>query len=272
MKKLIKNLIPPVFLSVYRAFFNLKYGWKGNYKTWLDAEIVSTGYDQTIVLEKVRSSLISVKKGEAVYERDSVLFNEVQYNWPLLSALMLCSAKKGGSLSLLDFGGSLGSTYFQNKKFIEFLPGVVKWGIVEQRHFVDAGKNDFENDELRFFYDIDSCLDELKPNVLLLSSVLQYIEEPYQLLEKLLSYNFDLIIVDRTPFSSSNKDIIKVQFVPPSIYNASYPCWFLNKQKLSNTFYLNGYELLEEFNVLDGFGTDFRFQGLLFKSSKSFNS
>ena len=270
MKKIVKGLIPPIFLSIYHRFFTSKYGWKGLYKTWQDAESVSTGYDQTIVLEKVRSSLLAVKNGEAVYERDSVLFDQVQYNWPLLSALMLGAAKKTGSLSVMDFGGSLGSTYFQNKKFIELLPGVVKWGIVEQKHFVDAGKQEFESDELKFFYDIDSCLEELRPGVLLLSSVLQYIEQPYHLLEKLLSYNFDLIIVDRTPFTSSNNDVIKVQYVPPSIYDASYPCWFFNKEKLCNYFVSHGYELFEEFDALDGFGDDYAFHGLLFKPAVRF--
>lgn len=256
MKKIIKSLIPPIFLSVYHQIFTSKYGWKGNYKTWQDAKAVSTGYNQTIVLEKVRSSLLAVKNGEAVYERDSVLFDQTQYNWPLLSSLMLAAAKKTGTLAVMDFGGSLGSTYFQNKKFVELLPGGVKWGIVEQKHFVDAGKQEFECDELNFFYDIDSCLEELKPNVLLLSSVLQYIEQPYHLLEKLLSYNFDLIIVDRTPFTSTNNDVIKVQYVPPSIYDASYPCWFFNKGKLLFFFQSNGFYLIEEYTDSYG-GIDF---------------
>ena len=63
----------------------------------------------------------------------------------------------GGVLSVLDFGGSLGSTYYQNKKFLDSLDDV-SWNIVEQKHFVDAGKEDFEDERLRFSYDIESCV------------------------------------------------------------------------------------------------------------------
>lgn len=269
MKEILKSLVPPIFLSVYHRFLPSKYGWKGSYKTWQDADSASTGYDQTIVLDKVCCSLLAVKNGEAVYERDSVLFDQVQYNWPVLSALMFGAAvcKNPGSLAVMDFGGSLGTTYFQNKKFIEILPGPIKWGIVEQKHFVDAGKNDFESNELKFFYDIDSCFEELKPSVLLLSGVLQYIEKPYLDLEKLLVYNFDLIIVDRTTFASSSNEVIKVQNVPPSIYNASYPCWFFSKNKLLSIFKKHGYYLVEEF--LDPYnGIDF-ISGFIFRKNEN---
>lgn len=268
MKSKLKIFFPPIVLSFIRYLLNLKYGWKGNYNSWDDAESISTGYDQVVVLEKVRKSLLAVKNGDAIYERDSVLFNEIQYNWPLLSALMLSSSRNNGLLSVMDFGGSLGSSYFQNSKFIEHLHVESKWGIVEQRHFVDVGKKDFENDQLKFFYDIKTCIDELKPNVLLLSSVLQYIEKPFSLLNEILKHRFDFIIIDRTPFTLNNEEVIKVQYVHPSIYNASYPCWFFSKNKLCNFFDSYGYELIEEFDALDGFGNDYSFHGLILKIKK----
>jgi len=47
-----------------------------------EAMELSTGYDSERILGKVRDSLLKVKRGEAVYERDSVLFDKVQYSWP----------------------------------------------------------------------------------------------------------------------------------------------------------------------------------------------
>jgi len=69
---------------------------------------------------------------------------------------MYAAAKSEGVLKVLDFGGSLGSTYFQNRKFLDSLKDVV-WCVVEQKHFVDVGKVDFEDSRLKFYYDIESC-------------------------------------------------------------------------------------------------------------------
>ena len=207
-------------LDIVKYFVWGKYGWHGNYSNWEEAKRDSTGYDQKEILEKVKSSLLKVKNGEAVYERDSVLFDTIQYSWPLLAGLMFASAKCKGAVRVLDFGGSLGSTYYQNRRILDNIEEV-SWNVVEQQHFVDCGKEYFEDDRLHFYYDIDSCMNEQHPDILILSSVIQYIERPYELLEKLLAYNFAFILLDRTPFNSENRDRIVVQKVLPIIYKAS---------------------------------------------------
>lgn len=261
MKQLIKSFIPPIFLDLYRKYNNSKYGWHGNYKSWQEAQNASTGYDSNEIIQKVRSSLLKVKNGEAVYERDSVIFDEIQYSWELLAGLMFASTKSGGVLKVLDFGGSLGSTYFQNKKFLDRLDSV-SWNIVEQKHFVDFGRADFEDKRLKFYYDVESCIEKEKPNILLVSSVLQYIEKPYELLDELLKNDFEFLIFDRTPFSVENKDIIKLQTVPPYIYTASYPCWFFEFNKLIN-YFKNKYKVIEIFDALDGRSDEYEFKGFV---------
>lgn len=245
IKTIIKQFIPPIFLTLLRKIRSTsKYGWHGDYASWQEAQSKSTGYDAQIILEKVKDSLLKVKNGSAVYERDSVVFDEIQYSWLLLTGLMYAAAQNNGQLSVLDFGGSLGSSYYQNKKFLDGLESVT-WSIVEQPNFVECGKTNFADGVLKFYDDVNQCLVEQSPNVLILSSVLQYIEKPYVLLEKLLEYKFDMIIIDRTPFSRTSKDIITIQRVPPSIYPASYPCWLLSEPKLINKLHSNGYKLIE---------------------------
>lgn len=251
MKKLIKSLIPPIFLDVYRKYKSSKYGWHGSYKSWEEAKDSSSGYDSDEILQKVRSSLLKVKNGEAVYERDSVIFDEVQYSWPLLAGLMFTGAKSGGALKVLDFGGSLGSTYYQNKKFLDRLDSV-SWSIVEQKHFVDVGKIDFEDERLKFYYDVKSCIESEKPNVLLLSSVLQYIEKPYELLDELLGFGFEYVILDLTAVSLK-KEILTIQKVNPNLYDAAYPCWMLDYQKINSCFAKHSYLLVERFDGLSGY-------------------
>lgn len=249
INSIIKQLLPPIILTLIKRFANpTKYGWHGDYASWQEAQSKSTGYDAQIILEKVKDSLLKVKNGRAVYERDSVVFGEVQYSWQLLAGLMYAAAQNNGQLSILDFGGSLGSSYYQNKKFLDGLESVA-WSIVEQPNFVECGKTNFADDVLKFYDDVNQCLVEQSPNVLILSSVLQYIEKPYVLLEKLLEYKFDMIIIDRTPFSKISKDIITVQKVPPSIYPASYPCWLLSETKFNAMF--TNYQLIESFHTFD---------------------
>ena len=250
-KSFIKLFLPPIILAFFKKIIYSQYGWHGNYSSWEEAKRNSSGYDDETILKKVKESLLKVKNGEAVYERDSVLFDKIEYSWPLLSGLLLASSINRGDLSVLDFGGSLGSTYFQNRNFLDLLPHL-SWNIIEQPHFVKEGRKYFQDEKLHFYEDIETCIMKEKPIALVLSSVLPYLEKPYEKLEKLLSYNFSFVIIDRTPFHNKDYDRITVQKVPPSIYRASYPCYIFNKQKFLSFFQMRGYSLIEEFDALAG--------------------
>lgn len=263
MKKLMKSLIPPILKDIYLKYKFEKYGWHGDYKTWKSVEAISTGYDSDEVIQKVRESALKVKKGKALYERDGVIFDQTQYSWPFLTGLIFASYNCSDTPKVLDFGGSLGSTYFQNKKFLNKIKNL-SWCIVEQKKFVEVGKNDFEDDKLKFYYDIKSCIEIEKPNILVISSVLQYFEEPYKLLNILLKNNFEYILIDRTPFSKTNKKI-KLQVVNPKIYKATYPCWFFDELEFINYFDSSNYNIIESFEALDGQSNEYIFKGFFIK-------
>lgn len=263
MKQIVKNLIPPALIYAFTKIKPNKYGWKGSYNTWEEAKRISIGYDNEKILQKVRISLLKIKNKEAVFERGSVIFDKIQYSWPLLAGLMYACAKSKGKLRVLDFGGSLGSTYFQNKKFLDCFEEV-SWSIVEQKHFVDVGKNDFQDSRLKFYYDIETCKKEQNPNILVLSSVLQYIEKPYELMESILKNNFDFILIDRTPFAKKKQ--IKLQIVPPQIYDASYPCWFFEENEFLYFFKKNGYQILDGFDANDGTNKECYFKGYILEN------
>lgn len=238
IKNILKALIPPILFLVIRHLKkqpSSPEGWAGDYATWAEARIHSTGYDSDLILEKCKSALLKVKNGEAVYERDSVLFDKIQYSWGLLAGLQRAALENDGKLCVLDFGGSLGSSYYQNKGFLNSLKEL-QWCIVEQPHFVSCGKEFFEDDQLKFFGTIEECIGKYKPNVLLLSSVLQYLEKPYEVIEKLVGLNFPYIIIDRTSFIETDNDILTIQNVSESIYPASYPAWFFNYQHFAKYF------------------------------------
>jgi len=237
---------------------------------WGEAVRLSSGYDTKEILDKVLAATLKVKNSEAAYERDSVLFDEVHYSWPVTAALMWVAARNGGRLSVLDFGGSLGSSYFQNKEFLRGL-SAIRWSVVEQQHFVEAGRKYIQNEDLIFFESIDECLDREKPNVVLVSSVIQYLEKPYDLLSKLLGTRVGLVIIDRTPFlNTAQTDQVYIQLTPASIYSARYPIWFLNKGNFLNTVSSKGYTSLVEFDAIDRLNESVTWTGMLLALKHSY--
>lgn len=262
LKHFLKKILPDSIQRYITGFF---YGWYGNYITWKDACTDATGYDSQLIVEKVISSTKQVKEGKAAYEKDSVLFQKIDYSYPLLSCLLWIAAQKQGRLSILDFGGSLGSTYFQNKKILNELSNIM-WCIVEQSVFVKSGKEHFEDDRLKFYYSIEECLESNEIDVILFSSVLQYIEKPYELLDEIKKTNTQFVIIDRTAFIKKD-DRITVQKVNPRIYKASYPCWFFNKEKFIS-YMKNDYELIVEFDSPDRSNIKSEFKGFLFKKKQ----
>ena len=268
LKSLALDWLPPAFVQWLRRRRSGGIFFEGNFSTWEDAATRGTGYDAKSILAKVLDATRKVKRGEAAFERDSVLFDEIEYAWPVLAGLMCAAARNGGRLNVLDFGGSLGSSYFQNRKFLQTLPDV-RWNVVEQAHYVEAGQTHIQDQQLRFYKSIEECLGHNKPNVVLLSSVLQYVSEPYVLLGKLLDSQSETFILDRTCYlNQEGNQMIRLQNVPSSIYSASYPCRFLDEDKISNKFKDKGYFLLESFHSLDKLDTLATWKGHIFLREK----
>lgn len=222
-----------------------QYGWFGNYSSWEALTSLSGGYESGNILDITKNALLKVKNGEAAYERDSVLFEKKIYPYSVISALLYTAIESDNSLHVIDFGGSLGSTYFQVR---DLIPAAVNihWSVVEQENYVRCGQQLFEDEILKFHFTIQESLASKKADVLLLSSVLQYLEKPYDFLLEMMGYGFKYILVDRTAFIKDNQpDRLTLQIVPPEIYEARYPAWFLNEEKFLS--YLKGYEIKTEF-------------------------
>jgi len=249
-KVFIKNALPPFIVRALRRFFAARpIGFSGDYASWDEAERSSLGYAAPEILARTRAAMLKVKNGEAAFERDSVLFAVMEHQFPLLAGLMRAATANGGHLSVLDFGGSLGSTYFQCRDFLSTVKEL-RWSIVEQPGHVACGREDFANEQLHFYETIVDCLRAERPNVLLLSGVVQCLPKPYDFLIDILRYDFPNIIVDRTAFGLNGRDRLTVEHVPGWIYPASYPSWFLTEKRFLALF-VPRYKLLASFHALD---------------------
>ena len=274
LKEFVRDWLPPIFVRWIRKFRHVRGEgncFEGEFATWAEASAHCTGYDAEGILAKVLDSTLKVKSGEVAFERDSVLFDEIEYQWSLLAGLMWAAARNEGGLNVLDFGGALGSSYFQNKKFLQSLSGV-RWNVVEQAHYVEAGRAKIQDENIRFYKSIEECLTENQPNVILLSSVLQYLESPTDLISKLNEVGAICLIIDRTPFLLYEKDKLIIQNVPSFIYPASYPMWILSlpkfKQLLDVNWCMVASDLSPEGHVSTTSGIEFSFQGMLLETRR----
>ena len=256
IRKIVKQVTPPCLIDMVRwiknkLFISPFYGICGNFATWQEALDYcekynhGKGYEAANIIDKVAQAIQEVRKGNAEFERDSFLFYEKDYNFHLLSALFLAinGIDNTRPVHIVDFGGSLGSTYFQNSSLFKSMNRSVSWNVIEQEQFVERGRK--EVPEVNFYYDINDykqrTIGDDNFDILLLSSVIEYISSPY-VLEDLLKYSWKYILIDRSSFHPEDKEQICVQTVPPSIYDGQYPIRLRSISKQDDQLKSKGYE------------------------------
>ena len=226
--------------------------YRGNYPSFAAARRAAGGYENPNILTRIAEAAAQVRDGQAVFERDGVTFDHPEYRFPLLTGLLRAALLENQELRLADFGGALGSSYFQCRPFLNGLKSL-RWCVVEQPHVAARGREEFRNGQLDFYDTIGDCVRSERPNLLLLSGTLQYLPDPYAVLDELLQYRIPHLIVDRTPILHNFPDRITIQRVPSQIYGieVSYPAWFLNGLKLLGAI-SRSYDIITEFEALAG--------------------
>lgn len=221
--------------------------WGGGYDSWSEAASYVAGYDCDAIFKKACESALAVKRGEAAYDRDTVLFYEQKANYPLMMWLTII-AKNDGLDNIIDLGGAMGSTYFQNRQYLEMMGLDLMWYIKEQPHFVEFGKQELETKQLHFIYDWDEVVNG--KNVLICSSVLQFIDNWKEFIQQAIdATNPTYIIIERTPVGE--KERIWIEKVSEPIYNASYVQRIIKEEDLCG--YFQTYQLMDEWkSLVDG--------------------
>ncbi len=240
--QIIQDLTPPLFWRFVKRrlpwlvralgghFTHIRFD--GDFPSWEAARQAATGYDAPAILAKTREAVLKVKRGQNRWEQDGMVSDSDAMPWSLLAILARIAAAKGRrELHVLDFGGSLGSSYYWCRPF--FAPDFkLTWSVVEQAEHVKTGKADFQDDFLRFHFTVEEALAAQPADVLLLSGVLHYLPDPEAWLENLRRWPIPHVILDRTPLWEEAHHRLAVQTVPKEIYAASYPAWFLSQQKI----------------------------------------
>lgn len=258
-RKLIKRVVPRRWRRAVRRVLREPL-YVGDYPNWEVARKESSGYDDASILLKTVVAARAVRDGHALWDRDTVVFHEPQANVPVLRALRAAAAENGNRLHLVDFGGSLGSTWRQHRSYLADVPDI-RWSVIEQAEVVAAGRQEFTMPPLRFYESLAECLTHERPSVVLLSCVLPYLGKPHALLAEIAAAGFRRVIIDRTGFVERGRDRLTVQHVPKVIYSASYPCWFFDRAKLLATLG-NEWRVVDEWATVDDVDIDAECRGL----------
>jgi hypothetical protein len=139
IKYILKLFLPPIVGKII-VFSRKGFEFAETSLSWKEIVKETKGYEADNILEKCKNALLKVKNGEYPYERDSVLFDAVQIFYPLLSALFYVALKCNSEINIVDFGGSLGSTYYQNRGLLKKTEINFSWNVIEQGHFVRLSK------------------------------------------------------------------------------------------------------------------------------------
>jgi len=266
-KSPLKRWMPPALFDFCRLCSLRAIRLSGHYDNWDDAMAQCKGYNQNVIFEKTLASSLQVKNGLKPYERDSVLFDRIVYSWPILASLNWAAAQDSGKLRVLDFGGALGTSYFQNKKFLDHL-NEVSWHIIEQPKMAELGRKYLQDNVLSFSSSIDKGFQACSPNFILLSSSLQYVREPFNVIDDLAKRNVPVIALDKTPFLKDGiNTFVQKQSVPSQIYPASYPCYLFNEHEIIKKFQDHSYTLIESYHCQDNLSTKAIWKGMVFKKS-----
>lgn len=211
--------------------------YEGPFASWEQAAERCEGYDSSAVLEATRRAVSRHLRGEGFYETDSVLVEKPEYSYFMLACVLRVLAESAGTAQIVDFGGALGSSYYQLRSFLGGEPDCV-WHVVEQEAHVRCGRAEFESEFLKFHYGIEACLEGLDepPALLILSGVLHFLPDPYAVLSTLCEHGFPRILIDRTPLSETPAETVYSYTVPTEIYSASYPFWILSRDRLLGAF------------------------------------
>ncbi len=205
--------------------------YMGDYKRWEDAAAECVGYEDSAIISNVIDAIEKIRRKEAVWERDSWLFYEEKYTYKICAAILRCAVQnKNSGVRVLDIGGSLGSTWFQNRKYLSDLTQL-EYVVAEQDHFAEYGYKNLENDTLKFIRSTDKWEDMKRFDIILLSASLQYIPCWKDIMVRIRKAKARYVILDR--LLVSNRRRICVETVPEEIYLASYPLTIFDKDEVS---------------------------------------
>ena len=210
--------------------------------SWEEAVKNSVGYQNPILVKNLTRNLIQNPPWKNI---DAQLLNS-RIMELMAAVLFVMRGEVFNSLCVADIGGGNGymGIYIQ-----KLMPDVkFNWIVYESpeisKHYSNATKeqNFIKYKSINDLF-IKSNDSNEKFNIILLSCSLQYLEKPYQFLEKLQNFKVPKIIM-RIPFVDQEKGVITIQNFSEvggysDIVDISWPAWFFSKENFMKQLKIN---------------------------------
>jgi putative methyltransferase (TIGR04325 family) len=259
LRTALQLLTPPIVWRLARGLRSRR-PLEGPLASWEAAAASATGWDSPGIVEQALAAALQVRDGAAAFERDSVARETIIYSPTILAALLL-AADRHHALNVIDFGGGLGSNYYQNLKLIRALSATAtSWNVVERAPLARIGAEQFQTDQLRFHDDLAAV--RLDRPVLLFTGSLQYVADAFGLLAEAIAHT-DIVALDRVLVWGQPQHAVFVQRLDARRFGpVTLPTWCFAKDALIDWFVARGFVLVEQFAA----GPQRRFEncGLLF--------
>jgi putative methyltransferase (TIGR04325 family) len=241
--------------------------WSGRYRDWEAAARAC----RKISLEGQRRAcewaLGEVLAGRALFERDSLLQHQPITCWPLMLALCDLQARGTPQPTVLDYGGGLGSVYFQHRAWYA-ADRLVTWNVVELPEIAATGQRLVQDSQLRFFGSLEEAVHQKPPDLILAAGIMPMVPSPEALLDTLASLGASWVFLDRIPVTHRlGQTLITRQVVPRTIYEHESPFWFFDEtsllQMLSTRFRIVGASLSDFDDPVWVEGNHYQWRGYL---------
>ena len=222
-------ILPPKIKTLIRACFSFIVGFT-KVDSWEIAVRKSVGYESENVLAPLMQGTIESRVNLADSKWATTRYQQVA------TAMFFCLSENrlrlGKPLRILDFGGG-GGDYFY--KFQKFVPNIdFDWTVVETPALAEAMQHQFGGDtqKIRWVNSLEMAEDQY--DFVLCSSVLQYLEKPFEVLEDLVKKS-GCVIINRIPIIDSSDHFVALQRILTKKRRGSYPAHFFSEKRLLET-------------------------------------
>lgn len=196
-------------------------------------------------------NLFKQANAHGLYERDGQI---LEVPWVCPHLIDTLANPWLASHNVVDFGGSLGTSFWAIKGFYpELFKNISSWTVYELPQLVSLAKNRLSNNTL-FFTDAISELPS-HPTIILFSGVIQYL--PSSLLDTIHSYissssSITSIVLDRTLSTSRPRNIQLFELDRTFKQPRCYACNAVSESLLISSFMRSGFKLYSRSTTLGG--------------------
>jgi len=220
--KMINGMLPPTIKTLMRGTLSRFIGFV-EVGSWPEAQKAVAGYESDTAVESIIESIqlahASSTDTKALASRDLQIISSFAI---AIAAVDVSST----NIRVIDVGGAGGDYFFM---FANAMPAVTfDWVVVETPALATAiSKTDLSmGRDIRWVSSLDEAGDDF--DIALMSSVMQYVDDPYGLLNEVVG-KCKVMVINRIPLTSSVVDQATVQHVRTHGRRGAYPAWFFSQ-------------------------------------------